>query len=190
MTALFDGRLISRDSIREMIAPFSAKLDGVERKGVVVSTLHRGLEKTIYSHLGGIDAFSSNLVYFPDDRVAIAITMNGQNYPMGKLFWLLADSYYGRPVTPPSFDPIVLPPDTLAQYAGVYSFAPASMDITITRDKDQLRAQATGQDPFAIQAIGETLFADPTSGILIEFRNDAFTLYQGRGETNFVRKPN
>ena len=113
ITALFGGKLISTHRLHEMLTPFSPALDGVERKGVVVSTLHRGLEKTIYSHLGGIDAFSSNLVYFPDDRVAIAITMNGQNYPMGKLFWLLADSYYGRPVTPPSFDPIVLPAETL-----------------------------------------------------------------------------
>jgi D-alanyl-D-alanine carboxypeptidase len=187
ITALFGGKLISSNSLHEMLTPFSPKLDGVERKGVVVSTLHRGLEKTIYSHLGGIDAFSSNLVYFPDDRVAIAITMNGQNYPMGKLFWLLADSYYGRPVTPPSFEPIVLPADTLAKYTGVYSFAPASMDIAITRDHDQLRAQATGQDSFAIQAIGETLFSDPSSGILIEFRKDSFTLYQGRSETIFTR---
>jgi D-alanyl-D-alanine carboxypeptidase len=106
--ALFAGRLISPASLDEMQKPFSAGLSGVERKGVVVSTLHRGLEKTICSHLGGIDAFSSNLVYFPDDRLAVGITLNGQDYPMGKLFWLLIDAYYGRPLTPPSFDPVVL----------------------------------------------------------------------------------
>lgn len=194
ITALFDGRLISRTSIAEMIAPFSSALAGVERKGVVVSTLHRGLEKTIYSHLGGIDGFSSNLVYFPDDRVAIAITLNGQNYPMGKLFWLLVDSYYGRPVTPPSFDAVVLPEETLARYAGVYRFKEIGMDIAITRDGAQLRAQATGQEAFPIEAIGETLFSNAPSGILIEFRPSAaevpsFTLYQGRGEMNFLRVP-
>jgi CubicO group peptidase (beta-lactamase class C family) len=195
VTALFGGRLISGDSIREMIAPFSPELEGVERKGVVVSTLHRGLEKTIYSHLGGIDAFSSNLVYFPDDRVAIAITLNGQNYPMGKLFWLLTDSYYGRPITPPNFEAVTLPSETLARYTGVYRFKEIGMDIVITRDGAQLRAQATGQEAFPIEAVGETLFSDAASGILIEFRPRAdgaiasFTLYQGRGEMSFLRVP-
>lgn len=194
ITALFTGRLVGARSMQELITPLTPQLDGVERKGVVVSTLHRGLEKTIYSHLGGIDAFSSNLVYFPEDRVAIAITLNGQNYPMGKLFWLLADRTFRRPVTAPSFAAIALPAETLAQYAGVYSMKEIGMDIAITRDGDQLRAQATGQDSFRIEAVNDALFNDPSSGILIEFRRDAdgsvssFSLYQGRNELTFRRK--
>jgi CubicO group peptidase (beta-lactamase class C family) len=199
MTALFSERLISRKSIDEMITPLSPALTGVERKGVVVSTLRRGLDKTIYSHLGGIDAFSSNLIYFPEDKVAIAITLNGQNYPMGRVVWLLVDGYYGRLSTTPSFDAIKLPSETLQQYEGTYSLAAIGMDITITRDGDQLRAQATGQDSFAIEAISaprehyNALFWD-RSGILIEFRRNAegkvssIALFQGRGEMNFVRK--
>jgi CubicO group peptidase (beta-lactamase class C family) len=193
ITALFDGRLISAESMREMITPFSPQTEGVERKGVVVSKLARGLDKTIYSHLGGIDAFSANLVYFPEDRVTIAIALNGQNYPKGKLFWLLADSYYGRPVTPPSFTPVALSDTMLAQYVGVYTLKQIGMDLTITRDGAQLRAQASGQDAFPIEAIGETLFSNAPSGILIEFRKGAddaitsLTLYQGRNELNFTR---
>lgn len=194
ITALFSGRLVSKRSMQELITPLTPQLDGVERKGVVVSTLHRGLEKTIYSHLGGIDAFRSNLVYFPEDRVAIAITLNGQDYPMGKLFWLLADMTFGRPVTAPSFATMTLPAETLAQYLGVYSMKEIGMDIAITRDGEQLRAQATGQDSFGINAIGEALFSDPSSGILIEFHRDAdgsaheFVLYQGGSELTFRRK--
>ena len=194
ITALFAGRLVSARSMQELITPLTPQLDGVERKGVVVATLHRGLEKTIYSHLGGIDGFRSNLVYFPDDRVAIAITLNGQDYPMGKLFWLLADSVYGRPVTAPSFATIALPAETLAQYVGVYSFPQIGMDIAITRDGNQLRAQATNQDSFRIEAVSDVLFSDPSSGILIEFRREAdgsvpsFTLYQGTSELTFRRK--
>jgi D-alanyl-D-alanine carboxypeptidase len=200
MTALFSGRLISGKSAQEMLAPLSPALDGGERKGVVVSTLRRGLDKTIYSHLGGIDAFSSNLVYFPEDRVAIAITLNGQNYPMGRLFWLLVDGYYGRLTAPPSFDAVKLPPETLDRYTGVYSLEAIGMDIAVTRDGEQLRAQATGQDSFAIEAIAapserfDALFWD-RSGIVVEFRCGAdgdcssMTLYQGRGVMNFSRKP-
>ncbi len=197
ITALFGGRLISAASIREMTTSLP-ELAGTRRKGIVVSTLQRGLGKTIYSHLGGIDAFSSNLVYFPEDRVAIAINLNGQNYPMGRLFWLLADGYYGQPNAAPSFDAVKLPPETLERYVGVYRLEAISMDITVTRDGDQLRAQATGQDSFPIEAIlapsdrFDSLFWDRSS-ILIEFRRDgdnpspSMTLYQGKGEMNFAR---
>lgn len=199
MTALFSERLVRRKSIDEMITPLTPALTGVERKGVVVSTLRRGLDKTIYSHLGGIDAFSSNLIYFPDDKVAIAITFNGQNYPMGRVFWMLVNAYYGRAEVLPTFEAIKLPAETLTRYEGVYSLAAIGMDITVTRDGDQLRAQATGQDAFAIEAIiaptehFNALFWD-RSGIVIEFRRDAdgnvtsMALFQGRGEMNFVRK--
>lgn len=199
MTALFDGRLIGSNSIREMTAPFSETLQGTRRKGVVVSTLQRGLDKTIYSHLGGIDAFSANLVYFPEERVAIAIALNGQNYPMGRLFWLLADGTYGLPAQVPAFQGLELPPESLPRYEGVYTFPQIGMDIAVTRDGTQLKAQATGQDAFPIEPIGapserfDALFWD-RSGILIEFRRDAdgnvssISLFQGRSEMNFKRK--
>jgi D-alanyl-D-alanine carboxypeptidase len=127
-------------------------------------------------------------------------TLNGQNYPMGRLFWLLVDGYFGRLGATPSFEAIALPAETLNRYTGVYSLAAIGMDITVTRDGEQLRAQATGQDSFAIEAIAPTserfdvLFWD-RSGILIEFRCGAddscssMTLHQGRSVMNFVRKP-
>lgn len=199
ITALFDGRVISKNSMREMTTPFSPALDGRERKGVVVSTLRRGLDKTIYSHLGGIDAFSTNLVYFPEDDVAVAIAFNSQNFPMGRLFWLLVNETYGLSAPAPSFAGIKLPSDSLARYEGVYTLPQIGMDITVTRDGDQLKARATDQDAFRIEAIAapsehfDALFWD-RSGIVIEFRRDgegnvsSLALFQGRGEMNFARK--
>lgn len=196
ITAVFGGRLISNNNIKEMTT--ALPLPGSRGKGINVSTLQRGLNKTIYAHLGGIDAFSANLVYFPEDRVAIAIALNGQNYPMGRVFWLLVDGYYGR-LTTPSFDVIKLPAETLERYVGVYRFDAIGMDITVTRDGDQLRAQATGQDAFAIEAISapsdrfDALFWD-RSAILIEFsregegKSPSLVLYHGRGQMNFARK--
>jgi CubicO group peptidase (beta-lactamase class C family) len=199
ITAVFDGRLISANSVREMITPFSPQFEGGERKGVVVSKLARGADKTIYSHLGGIDAFSANLVYFPETKTAIAIAMNGQNFPMNRLFWLLADSRLGLPSQPLSFEGIALPEQTLLTYEGVYTFPQIGMDITVRRDGEQLTAQATDQQPFAITAFAppsdrfDALFWD-RSGIVIEFRRDpdgdvsSIVLFQGKSELRFKRK--
>jgi D-alanyl-D-alanine carboxypeptidase len=198
-SALFEGGLIRPGSVREMTTPFSPSFDGAERKGVVVSTLRRGVDKTIYSHLGGIDGFRSNLVYFPADRIAIAITLNGQNYPMGRLFWLLADAAFRLDGAVPAFDPVALPDETLAQYEGVYSLAAIGMDLTVEREGGHLRARATGQEWFSIEAIAapsprfDALFWD-RSGILLEFRRDpqgkvlSVALFQGRSEMSFLRQ--
>jgi CubicO group peptidase (beta-lactamase class C family) len=192
ITALFSGKLISRKSMEEMTSPFSPALTGGERKGVVAFTM-RGVDKLTYTHLGGIDAFSANLIYVPEDRFALAIDFNGQNYPMSKIFWSLVDTYYGRPTTIPSFEPKKLPAETLTRYEGVYEFKAAGMSITVKRSGDQLTAQATNQEAFPITAISETLFSDKSSGILIEFKSEAggavpyMTLFQGRNESRWTR---
>lgn len=187
ISAVFSNRLISAASVKEMVTPFAEKLPGSE-KGIVVFRLNES-NRTAYQHLGGIDAFNSSLTYLLDERVAIAIVFNGQNYPMGKLLYSLIDAAAGRAPALPSFAPTELPAETLSRYEGTYSFPDIGMTITIGRDGKQLTAQASGQDVFPIHAITETTFSHPPSGILIEFRPDAsqFTLFQGRTQMRFRR---
>jgi len=176
--ALFRNTLLRKSSVDEMLTG----------KGINVHTLGR-IDKKAYSHLGGVDGFSANLLYLPEERLVVSILMNGQNYPMNKLFWTLVDNYFGRPFTQPSFTARTLPAETLDRYVGTYTFAPIKMDIVIRRGGDQLSLQATGQDALPIFAIGDALFSHPATGILVEFKDDAFTIYQGRSTTVFTRAP-
>lgn len=193
VSAIFNGRLTTAKSVTEMLTPFSDRLPGSE-KGIVVFKL-ADRDRTAYQHLGGIDAFNSSLTWLPDDRTAIAISFNGQNYPMGKIFYSLVDAAAGRPVEVPSFAAIELGAETLERFEGLYAFPEIGMNITIRRDGNQLSAQATDQEPFPIHAIGKTMFSHPPSGILIEFRPNAagdgyshLTLYQGRSQMRFKRE--
>lgn len=189
MHALFTNRLMSAASVREMVTPYSGQLQGSE-KGVAVFTL-RGVDKRAYQHLGGIDGFMSNVTYLPEDGTALAISVNGFNYPINKVFRAIINTVYGQPATFPSFTPMVLPAETRARYAGVYALPQANMTFTIAVDGDQLTAQLHGQDVFPITAISETMFTHEPSGILIEFQPDgeAFMFHQGRGEGRFTRTP-
>lgn len=193
ISRLFDGELVSENRLAEMTTPFAERLQGAQRKGVVVFTLGRGLDKIAYSHRGGIDGFQSNLVYLPEDRLAIAITLNGQNYSMGKVFWALVDSLYGRPVAVPTFTSVTLTDATLARYPGTYTCKEIGMGMTVRRSEGGLSARAAGQDEFALEPISEQTFSHPSSGILIEFNNvvdgavPGFSLFQGAGELRFVR---
>lgn len=193
MSALFQHRLTSAKSVQEMLTPFSATLRGSE-KGVVVFQM-TDRNRTVYQHLGGIDAFRASLSYLPDQNASFAILFNGQNYPMGKVFHAIVDALAGRDVAVPSFTPVELPDATLASYEGVYAFPEINMDITVRASGKHLVAQATEQDPFTLDAINETTFSHPPSGILIEFRKrpeetdySQFVLFQGASELRFRRK--
>jgi D-alanyl-D-alanine carboxypeptidase len=193
MFAIFSHRLMSRESVAEMLKPFSTDLPGSE-KGIVVFTL-ADTNRTAYQHLGGIDAFNSSLTYLPDTRTTIAITFNGQNYPMGKVLYTLIDALAGRPIVVPGFTPVALSAETLARCEGTYVFPEIGMTIAIRREGSGLLAQANGQDSFPIDAVSETTFSHLPSGILIEFRTKAgeerpsgFVLYQGGSQMRFRRE--
>ncbi len=67
---------------------------------------------------------------------------------------------------------VVVPPEALARHVGRYELAPAFI-LTITRDGEQLWAQATGQPRFAIYPESETRFFLTDVDAQIDFQSDA-----------------
>jgi CubicO group peptidase (beta-lactamase class C family) len=73
--ALHGGRVLSAASYRELITPGSIK-DGTRlryAKGIAVDSL---LGHRVIQHGGGINGFVSDLKYFPDDSLHIAVLIN------------------------------------------------------------------------------------------------------------------
>lgn len=184
ISALANAKLISRESFAKMTSLFDAKIPD-SHLGIASFNL-RGIDKNAISKQGGIDAFTSDIVYVPEDKFAFALAINGQNYPKSKIFWLVMDIYYGRPVEIPSFKTMALPGETLSQFEGEFTLKGTQFKITIKRAEPGLTGQATGQHPFPLEAISQSTFIHKPSGIIIEFRRNAagaiqdFTLYQGR----------
>lgn len=184
MFALSEYKLIRQSSLQKMTSLFSDKFPD-SCHGIASFNLSKVNKKAI-SKQGGIDAFTSNVIYVPEDKFAFALTINGNNYPMPKIFRTVLDIYYNHPVSLPSFKAMMLPPETLSSFEGDYSLKGAAIKISIKRNGTGLSGQATGQDTFSLQAIHETTFSHDLSGIIIEFRKDSdgkiqdFTLYQGR----------
>jgi CubicO group peptidase (beta-lactamase class C family) len=192
INALATFKLISRTSFAKMTTPFADRFPN-SHLGIALFDL-RGINKKAISKQGGIDAFTSDIVYVPDDNFAFALTINGHNYPMSKIFWNVMDIYYHRPVIIPSFKAISLPAETLSQFEGEFTLKGAPIKIVIKRDGQGLSGRATGQDAFPLEAINESTFAHEPSGIIIEFRKDAggiiqdFTLYQGRNASVWAKQ--
>lgn len=184
INALANDELINRRSRSRMTKPYIAKFP--ESHLGIASFKLRGIDKIAISKQGGIDAFTSDIVYVPEDKFAFALTINGHNYPMSKIFWNVMDIYYQRPVDIPSFKPLQLSPDALRQFKGQFGLKGTGITIEIKPEAAGLSGRATGQDSFALEAIGDLNFINEPSGIIIEFRKtadgriQAFTLYQGR----------
>lgn len=182
VAALFGGKLLKPASLREMTTSPADRLRQ-NGKGIgnfeVLDTKKRG-----HSHDGGFDVFRSLLIYVPEEQLAFAVTINGHNYPMNRIFRNVLSIYYGKSFEMPSFTGVKLSPETLSQYEGTFSAKGIGLTMTIKAGKENLIAQTVGQDPFPLEAVGETTFNHQPSGILIEFQKNAdgkissFTLFQ------------
>lgn len=162
---LFTGKIISEKSLQVM----KTFKDGY---GSGMFELPY-LGKKSYGHDGAIDRFQSIVTYFPEDKLAIAITSNGSLYKKEAVLLCAENSYFKQPFELPTFENKALTTDVLNSYVGQYSHSELSFKITITRDDEHLFAQATGQATLPLEAYSSNLFKFEEAGITLEFDLEA-----------------
>lgn len=158
--ALFDGKIVSKESLEQMKPK--------EKYGMGINSFPFG-DKTFYGHGGGIDGFRSILVYYPEEKLALAYTSNGVNYPSNNIVNGVFDIYWKTPFEIPTFETVAVSPEVLDKYVGVYSTSDAPFKLTITRDKSTLIAQPTGQPAFPLEATAQDKFKLESRGVVLEF---------------------
>ncbi len=128
-------------------------------------------EKRAYGHNGGIDGFLSHASYFPKEEVAIAVCLNGTQYPLNDLLVDLLSIYFEREdYKLPTFETISLEEAVLEQYIGTYKSSNFPLDIKVFIENGALKAQATGQGAFPLNSSGEHKFEFKRAGIKVEFQ--------------------
>jgi len=180
--ALFAEKIISKESLAKM-------MDIKDNYG-------RGMfrfpfeDKSSYGHGGGIDGFTSMLSYFPDEKLTIVLTSNGNNYNSNNIALATLSTYFGKPFEIPKFNKISLSSEELNQYVGVYVTEQLPLDIKITNKENKLFAQATGQQEFGMDAVDTHEFEYSAAGVVMIFdvKDNNMTLKQGGQEFKFVKK--
>lgn len=188
MQALFNGHLISEASFKEMT-------NIQERWGMGIMQIPF-FDKTSFGHNGGIDGFQSHLSYFPDQDVTLAFTANGLNYSLNDILIGILSIYFGLPFEIPSFNQptLTLSSSQKQRYIGSFSSGQLPMDIKIFIEKDQLKAQASGQPSFPLTATNDTTLRFDPAGVIMKFDSlsnnkfQRFTLNQSGGSFLFQRK--
>lgn len=158
--ALFDGKIVSKESLEQMKPK--------DQFGLGINSYPIG-GKTFYGHGGGIDGFRSLLVYLPEEKLSLAYTSNGVNYPLNNIVSGVFDIYWNKPFEIPTFETVAVKPEVLEKYVGVYSSSGVSFKLTITRDNSTLVAQPTGQSAFPLEAIAQDKFKLESRGVVLEF---------------------
>lgn len=179
--SLFTGKLVNEKSLLHM----TTIVDGY---GMGMFQFPFGNRKA-YGHTGGIDGFHSMLAYFPDDSVAIAYCSNGEVYGLNDIILGSLNIFYGIDYNIPVFKSISLKSEELDRYTGIYSSSQIPLKITITKVKNALVAQATGQPTFPLTATDTDKFSFEQAGVIIEFdvSKQQMTLMQGGGKYTFTK---
>jgi D-alanyl-D-alanine carboxypeptidase len=180
--ALFDLKLVSQASLDRM-KTFK------DRYGFGMMPFPLG-DKTVIGHGGGIDGFNAMLFYLPEEKLAVAYTSNGKAYPPNNVIIGAMDIYWGKPFTIPTFVTVNVSAEVLDKYVGVYASAEFPLKITVTREGTTLKAQATGQSVFPLDATAQDKFKFDPSGIVVEFdaAKNQMTLRQGGRVTVFTKE--
>lgn len=175
---LFGGKIISLSSLelmKEMKDNFG--------RGMFAIPFH---DKTSFGHTGGIDEFKSMLSYFPEQKLAFAMAVNGSSYDPNQAAIAVLSAYFGNEYETPTFPANTLRTEDLDQYLGVYGSATFPLEVTITKENTTLIGQATGQPKFSLEFKDEHVFIFTPAGLTLEFKPETneMTLKQGGG--NFV----
>jgi len=161
---LMTGKLVKDESLANM-----KKLNDGYGSGLFQFPFNN---KKAWGHNGGIDGFSSMMVWMPEDSVSIACVFNGLDTEMNDLLIGLFSIYYNYPYKIPDFSrpDVVLTSDELMLYPGTYSCKDLPLKISIREESGKFYAQATGQSEFPLTAFSKVEFRFELAGITILFK--------------------
>jgi CubicO group peptidase (beta-lactamase class C family) len=181
ITNLFEGKIINAASLEQM-----TKLEDGFGMGVFSVPFY---DKKGFGHTGGIDGFSSFLYTFPEEKISIALTSNGSRFNNNDIGIAALSDCFDKSFSLPSFYAVKLTSEDLDKYLGTYSNSEMPIKIVITKDSLSLKAQASGQQSFSLDATGKDTFEFSAAGVKIEFipEKKLLILMQGGGEFTFTK---
>jgi D-alanyl-D-alanine carboxypeptidase len=182
ITNLFEGKIIHASSLEQM-----TKLEDGFGMGVFSVPFY---DKKGFGHTGGIDGFSSFLYTFPEEKISIALTSNGSRFNNNDIGIAALSDCFDKSFSLPSFYAVKLTSTDLDKYLGTYSNSEMPIKIVITKDSLSLKAQASGQQSFSLDATGKDTFEFSAAGVKIEFipEKNLLILMQGGGEFTFIKE--
>ncbi len=161
INALFDGRIINQNSLKEMTSfnnTYGAGLFEMPYEG------HLGI-----GHDGAIDGFRSMLTIFPEDKISYAVISNASDYKLSLVTETILTAVFKNEVDIPDFKEINFTEAELEELAGTYASTQLPFKLTVSQKDLKLFAQATGQAALPLEAVAKNIFTFDKAGIKLTF---------------------
>ncbi|MCL2065425.1 MAG: beta-lactamase family protein [Candidatus Cloacimonetes bacterium] len=173
--ALFNGKLISSESLNEM-----------REKGM---SLGRGSfnDNLFHGHHGAIGGFYTSFCYFPEKNIAIVWTSNDINFSSSDIDDILRSAVFDIPYDIPDFEQLA---SEFEKCVGVYLNEEYGLTMNVSIENYQLFITGSGI-PFQLplQSAGKDKFDFSVAFIAVQFNisENTMILKQGReGETEII----
>jgi CubicO group peptidase (beta-lactamase class C family) len=180
--ALAGGEVVSVESFEMMITP-TTLTDGSTKDYGFGLAMDEFRDHPWIGHAGGIFGVISDMKYFPEHHLHVAVISNSQAARSGSLLDQIASAALGLPAE--VIADLPLTGVEMARYVGMYQFDDIPLDTKIYIEGGKLFAQATRQPAFRLMYQGEGEFrADFDTDVKVTFpmkeeTASTFTLYQG-----------
>ena len=180
--ALFEGRLLTPESLKIMKTIKEGYGSGLFQIPFY--------SKIGFGHTGGIDGFRSVYSYFEDDKISYALTSNGTNMNNNDISIAVLSAVFNKPYQIPVYTNYALTSEDLDKYLGVYATKQMPLKITVTKNKNTLIIQATGQQAFVVEATEKDKFSLDQVGAKFNFNpiEKTMVLLQGGSEIKFTKE--
>ncbi|MES2132521.1 MAG: serine hydrolase domain-containing protein [Bacteroidota bacterium] len=166
MTALFENRLITKESLETMLPK-----TGMFGYGLMKSNFyeHKG-----FGHTGRIEGFTSACSYFPAEQIGITFLQNGTVYPLNDIMVFVSEIVFDKPSVLPNFSKIDLEKDDIRKMVGRYTNEKEGYSVIVDTKKDHLRVRLVkGKSPFKMiistMALEKNRLLNPSQGIIFDF---------------------
>lgn len=178
--ALFNGKLISEKSLKEM----TITSDKGFGKGIF-HTDFQGID--MYGHDGGIDGFQSMLVYVPNLKMALALTSNGLSYEKMGIVRTAFQASMGMDIQLPNFSKIELTAAQIKQYVGVYESEETPYNLVFEASGKTLKGAPEGSNLKELLPTNEDEFTFDAIGVKLNFNLDNRTLMFKQGDNRPIK---
>ncbi|HWB05493.1 MAG TPA: serine hydrolase [Verrucomicrobiales bacterium] len=175
--ALFGGKILKEASYKEMITPvkLAEGVDGmVYGCGLLLSEVRR---LPAIGHGGGLNGWSSDLIYFPQQHCTIVALSNAMpgapGFEPAGIARSIAEKFLAEDIKklPPVKEDTTVDKKTYAGLAGRYDYKNAVMTVSV--ENDRVYAQLTGQPKNEIFPSGPDQFFWKVTDARVTFLRDA-----------------
>lgn len=167
--AVFGGKFLSKEGLNRMTA-----LENGIGMGCFMNPFY-DLEGI--GHSGGIDSYSSNLVYFGPEKVSIAFTSNGLRLDMNEVLIGILSIYFERDFEFPVYTDYQLNPEDLKPCFGTYECKKQGLIVDLYEEDGQLHGLSRGQGEFNLEA------SSPNS--YVNYMLDAEFIFQNKDKGSY-----